>query len=487
VRVLWPTPRAAWRLPHDFGCPTRRARRRSDGAQLGSGSVESNDERSDSASMWLIRNADVANIRVDCRIRAGRIAELRPGLEPGPSDIVLDAHGGSLLPGLADHHIHLFALAAAAQSIDLRGSPRLDVAASAGGLGWLRVVGAGRELHRAELDDIWPDRPVRVQHRSGALWTLNSRALDLIGAEETADERANGQFWRADERLGRRLRIAGASQPIDLAELGTRLAAWGITHVTDATPDLDHATASRLADGVPQRVLSLGDPEGAGPLKIVVADHELPNFDLLMSRVRKIHEAGRAVAVHAVTETALALCIAVLSDVGVLPGDRIEHAASCSDSAARALADLGVVVVTQPSVLTRHGVAFVRDSTAAERDVLWRYAGLTRLGVRVAASSDAPYGDPNPWQSIQAAALRQLADGTMAGPQERVPGRTALESMLAPPGDPGGPPRRVAVGEPADLCLLEQHVGEALDAALRGDLVHVRATFVDGHRIAGDR
>src|SRR5439155_480481 len=52
---------------------------------------------------------------------------------------------------------------------------------------WLRAVGwAGHEhdLDRDVLDAVVPDRPVRVQHRSGALWVLNSAALRRVGLDQ---------------------------------------------------------------------------------------------------------------------------------------------------------------------------------------------------------------------------------------------------------------------------------------------------------------
>src|SRR4051812_28539390 len=202
-----------------------------------------------SSERWLLRAALVAGRRIDCRIRDGRIAELAPALTPAEGEQILDAAGGELLPGLCDHHLHLRALAAARRSVDLRGGGLADVPPVEPGAGWLRVVGAGEELFRADLDAIWPDRPVRVQHRSGALWTLNSAAVDRLPAGATAQERASGQFWRAGERLRA---LLGLDEEVDLAAVSDELSAYGITHVTDATPDADRAALT-----VAQHVLSL--------------------------------------------------------------------------------------------------------------------------------------------------------------------------------------------------------------------------------------
>jgi len=423
-----------------------------------------------SADAWLIQDATVDGARVDCRIREGRVVELRPGLPGLESESAVSAGGGELLPGLADHHIHLRAAAAARRSIDLGGAG-LAAADDDGGTDWLRVIGAGVELTRADLDVRWPHRPVRVQHRSGALWTLNSAALATLRPGASDDELRTGQFWRSTARLRS---LLDRAHDADLPGLAAHLAALGITHVTDATPDFTGAP-------MPQHVLSLG-PDSVGPRKIVIPDHEAPDLGRLVNDVRAAHDAGRGVALHVVSAVAMAVAIGALRETGSIESDRIEHAAVCSDDAARALAELGVTVVTQPSLVVRHGAAYLAESLEDERPLLWRYAGLQRLGVRVAVSSDAPYGDVDPWRTVAAAATR-LCAGQVIGPDERVAPATAFSSLLTAPLDPGGPPRRVRTGSPADLCLLATSLDDALASALAGEPVAVRSTFVDGQRV----
>src|SRR5207244_11249825 len=108
---------------------------------------------------------------------------------------VLDARGGALLPGLHDHHIHLLALAAAAQSVrvgpgdvgEAEGFARALAAADAAlppGR-WIRAVGyhesVAGPIDRTRLDAIVPGRPGRVQHRGGAMWGLNCEAVAGVG------------------------------------------------------------------------------------------------------------------------------------------------------------------------------------------------------------------------------------------------------------------------------------------------------------------
>jgi predicted amidohydrolase YtcJ len=108
---------------------------------------------------------------------------------------------------------------------------------------------------------------------------------------------------------------------------------------------------------------------------------------------------------------------------------------------------------------------------------LWRCGSLLAAGIGVAAGSDAPYGDPDPWRAIAAARDRTTPSGAVLGAGERIAARRALDLFLAPLDDPAGPPRRVQVGAPADLCLL----ADPLDAALADPAaVTVRATVRSG-------
>jgi hypothetical protein len=76
---------------------------------------------------------------------------------------------------------------------------------------------------------------------------------------------------------------------------------------------------------------------------------------------------------------------------------------------------------------------------------------------------------------IAAAAGRRTASGQIASPGERITFAWALDAYLAPPGDPGGPLRRVSPGLPADLVVLR---GPLARAARFPD--PVRAVLVSG-------
>ena len=394
----------------------------------------------------LLRDVEVEGERVDVRIDDGRITEIGTGLD---AEETIEGRGGALLPGLHDHHLHLFALAAARASIDV--GTGLDALRGATG-DWVRAVNARESVDRHVLDALVPDRPVRVQHRSGGLWMLNSVALERVAhvLDDTADVERDpdgtptGRLWRYDARL----RPALPDSRVDLAAVVDELHGYGITSVTDATPDLDARAVSTLL-ALPLEVTLLGDPHGTAPRKLLLRDHDLPTYDDLATTISATHAQGRAVAVHCVTRESLLLTLAVLDGVGRSPGDRIEHAAVVPDPELLR----GLTVVTQPAFVTTRGDDYVRDVSPHDLPHLYPYAGLLAAGVHVLPSSDAPYGPVDPWQVIRAARDRDL------GQDERVTTAVALAGYTT---DSSGRSRQVRVGAPADLCLLHVPLAEAL-------------------------
>ncbi|WP_280477565.1 amidohydrolase family protein [Nocardia asiatica] len=405
---------------------------------------------------WLIHNVEIpyAATTVDVRLLGGSIAEVGAALRPrGETEV--DGRGAALLPGLHDHHLHLHGAAAARASVDC--STGLGALARSGAAR-IRAVGFGDSVDRHVLDRIVPDRPVRVQHRSGALWMLNTPALaeleplpHLPGVERDSTGAPTGRLWRLDELLRGTWPALG-----DLPALGRELTAYGITGVTDATPGLTETPAH-----LPQRVTLLGER------KLLLHDHDLPSYDELLSRVRALRRRDLPVAVHCVTRTSLLLTLAVLAETGTLPGDRIEHGAVIPDPALLH----GLIVVTQPAFPVVNRERYTAEVESDDLPHLYPYASLLAAGIRVLPSSDAPYGPLDPWAIMRAAATREL------GPHERVPVRTVLDGYLC---DGALRPRAVSAGATADLVLLETPLRDALGAP---DSSLVRHVWIDGQQL----
>jgi predicted amidohydrolase YtcJ len=449
---------------------------------------------------WLAAEPALADLPVtDVRMSGGQVTECAPRLCPVPGEPDIDAAGGALLPGLHDHHLHLRALAAARASVaagppDVRTARDLAARLRAADAdlppgAWLRAVGyhesVAGSLDRQVLDRLLPNRPVRVQHRTGALWMVNSAAvarLDLDGCELSGVERdqagrPTGRLWRMDRWVADRVPAAAG----DLAAVSSRAAALGVTGFTDATPDVTaHDLASLAGAGVAQRLHCMAPAEAGpppaitlGPVKILLDDATLPPLDDLADRIRSAHAARRPAAVHCVTRVQLVLTLAALDAAGRLPGDRIEHAAVVP---AESLPDLrGLMVVTQPHFVAERGEQYARDVPPEDLPDLWRLRSLTAAGVAVAGGSDAPFGGEDLWHAMRAAVRRP----PLFRPEEAVSPARALALFLGEPAAPGTL-RRVAPGHPSDLVLLRAGPMEALDS-LASDMV--AATFVGGEVI----
>ncbi|MBW2289739.1 MAG: amidohydrolase family protein [Deltaproteobacteria bacterium] len=452
----------------------------------------------------LIRGAEIAGTGpLDVRIEGDRITEITPALPRVDGELTLDADGGALLPGLHDHHIHLFALAAAEQSVRCGPPEVCNVDALARALEhanvrdeWIRGVGyhesVAGELDRTQLDAWLADRPLRIQHRSGALWLLNSAGVERLGLDRGADAhgierdargRATGRLYRLDDWLRERLE---AKDPPNLDAVSRRLADRGVTGLTDATATNDTEALSALVAAVDsgalrQRIRVMGRPTLPEPhhpgiehggVKLLLDERELPDFEDFAAVIATAHRSDRSVAIHCVTRTELVLACAAFEAAGPRAGDRIEHAGVAPPDTLPALRKNGLSVVTQPHFLSERGDAYLADVEARDLPWLYRGRGFLEAGIPLGGGSDAPFGAPDPWASMQAAVERRSRGGAVLGPRERLSPEEALALFTTRPEAPGGPARCVEVGEIADLCLLDRPWAEA-----RNDLAAARVVL----------
>ncbi|MFS0898269.1 amidohydrolase family protein [Mycolicibacterium litorale] len=413
--------------------------------------------------------------RVDIRV-ADRIGDVAQSLAPAKGEAVLDAAGATVIAGLHDHHLHLHAAAAACDSArvgpadvgDRDGLMRALAGAEPGQDGWVRAVGyhesVAGPLDRTVLDALTPPLPVRVQDRSGVLWTVNSAGLARLGLSDHPDGRLRSADpgWTAE--LDRR--------DVPLDRLSRRLARYGVTGITEATPDLATDAVSQWGGRIVQRVHVLA------PGKRILHDDGL-GLDELAGWIADRHRDGVPVAVHCVTAAQLVVTIAALRLAGVHPRDRIEHAAVVPDDCIDDLVELGVTVVTQPNFVAERGDQYRTDVPVAEHHELWRVATLLRAGVPLAFSTDTPFGDGDPWAAMRAAVHRRTPSGAVLGDRECVEATTALAKFQGAADDPATP-RTVAAGQPGDLCVLEGSPREVLADLDSG---RVRVTIIGGRTV----
>jgi predicted amidohydrolase YtcJ len=455
----------------------------------------------------LILDAEIyGQGRADMRIEHGTITAIG-SLEPHPGEPVIKAQGGALLPGLHDHHLHLAALAVGEASVacgppQVMGYDDLAAALTCPGSDWLRGIGfcesvPGGTLPDARmLDAIVSHRPLRMQHRTGRMWFLNSAALaELLSraAPPPGLERENGAYTGRLFDEDRWLQQALAATPPDFAATSHRLAACGVTGVTDMSPgndpDMARHFARQIAGGALKQSLVLAgalslaeapqDGWRLGPAKLHLHENALPDFDETCRWIARAHEQARGVAIHCVTEVELVFSLALLEAAGTREGDRIEHASIVPPELASRMADLRLKACVQPHFIAERGDRYLAEVEARHHADLYRLHSLLDAGLTLAGGSDAPYGSTDPWAAMRAAVRRWTREGADFTPQEALTPEQALALYLADPLDLSRQ-RRVGLGEPADLCLLDRPWHEARE---RLDCRDVRIAMASGRVI----
>lgn len=455
----------------------------------------------------LIRNAEVWNHGIaDVRLANDSIGQIGQ-LEPAAGEQVLNANGGALLPGLHDHHIHLAGFAVRASSVicgppEVNGRDELANRLRQPGKGWIRGILYHDSVMGLpgvkDLDALVADRPLRIQHRSGRMWLLNSAALAelLENAEpppglERDGNGFTGRLFDEDQWL----QAALDSEPPDFSEVSASLSRFGVTGITDMSPRNDprmaaHFAGQRVSGALRQHcwlagALSLAQAQTGrwhlGPAKLHLHEAALPDLDETICFIGAAHAQGRAIAIHCVSEVELVFALAALEAAGARLGDRIEHASVAPIEMVERIAALGLTVCAQPHFVSERGDRYLQDVEARHHGNLYRLRSLADAGICLAFGSDAPFASADPWAAMSAAVSRQTREGRVIGADEALTPEEALTPYLKAPGDLSAQ-RRIAAGEPADLCLLSRPWSEAR-ARLSSSCV--RATIVSG-RIVHD-
>jgi predicted amidohydrolase YtcJ len=452
-----------------------------------------------SSEPLIIRDVAVVDgPRRDLAIAHGRIVSHLPNRKAR----VIDGGGLLALPGLIDHHFHILAAAAMLDSADLSHCSReTDIvallrqrAASDAGAG-LRATGYDERvaglLDRHMLDRWLPDRELRVQDRTGALWVLNSRLISRLGdgpypscVDMAEDGAPTGRIWRGDSWLRKQL----GSQPPPVNRVAHRLLSLGITGVTDAScnngPEEGRLFSKFVRHGDwPLRLQLMGREDlpsspcyRQGPLKLHYDETRLPSIDELTLRIAIARKQGRAVAAHCVTEAELVWFLTALDDAGgARTGDRIEHGAVIPTSLLAAIARTPLSVISNPGFLLARGDRYLDTISQDDRPDLYRLGSLSQAGIAVHVASDAPYGPDDPWAIMRAASDRRTASGRTVNSLESLPVDKAITSYLHD--FTLSAPRSLSIGEVADLCLLSGNFEDVLSDPAAERIV---ATIVAG-------
>ncbi len=403
---------------------------------------------------------------------------------------VIDCQGKTLVPGFNDAHCHIFSFVRKLLSIDLsppsvRSIDDIKTAISrkaqtipAGS--WILAtdynefyLAEKRHPTRRDIDEVAPNHPVVLSHRSLHACVLNSLALQLAGITKETPEPPGGLIDRDPETgepngllfemLGYIREKVLPSLSDDELTAGIAVAnqhflSCGITSLQEASVTNDFnrwQTLRRLKDegGIKSRVSMMfgidalsqlqranlnpgsGDSQlRLGGIKIIVGEAtgqlQPPQLELNQQAVTA-HQAGFQLAIHAIEPSTVEAAITALEYARSRQPEsgrrhRIEHCSECPPELLKRLTRLEAVVVTQPPFLFYSGERYLATVPASQLPWLYRFRSFMDSDLTVAGSSDCPIAPANPLIGIYTAVTRRAETGQAISPEQSISASRAL-------------------------------------------------------------
>lgn len=168
----------------------------------------------------IIRNANILTLDPkrpyanEMIIKGGLIVELgRTGELSFPKtahDQIFDLKGSAVLPGFIDSHLHMLTAGLTKLQVDLNNLEKMCIPAmlalvkkQAPEEGWVRAFGLeearlaeGRMPTCADLDEVFPERPVIITRVCGHVSAINSAAMKAVGIGQDVENINGGEFKR---------------------------------------------------------------------------------------------------------------------------------------------------------------------------------------------------------------------------------------------------------------------------------------------------
>lgn len=377
-------------------------------------------------------------------------------------------------------------------------------------------------ITRHDLDPVSPQHPVCLTRACGHVLVANSCALALAGITHETPDPAGGQIQRdADgEPTGVLCESAldliyGAIPPQTAEEIEASIllaaqeyVAAGITSVQDAlVTEQDLGAYMRLhsRQALPLRVFIMFKPEllgflaacglstgfgdnrlRLGPLKILLDggigartaaqsqpyQNEPNNRGILWMEqeelndlVERAYQTGFQVATHAIGDRAIQSALDAYERVvkqWPRPDHRlrIEHFTLPLDELVQRVAQLGVVITSQPVFLYEAGWTYVMNLGEARAREVFPFRRILEAGIPLAFSSDSPVSSFVPLVGIHAAVSRCTQMGEIIGPGQELTVAEALYMYTlgsAYASGEEGIKGSLTAGKLADLVVLDRN------------------------------
>jgi predicted amidohydrolase YtcJ len=408
----------------------------------------------------------------------------------GAKTKLIDCGGRTVAPGFDDAHCHTFSFIRKLGSIDLSPPAVKSIAdikavvaerarnTPAGN--WITgsdynefYLAEKRHPNRCDLDEVAPEHPVVLTHRSLHACVLNSLGLAMAGITSQTPEPPGAVIERELDsgqpsgllfEMVRYIR-GQVLPPLSDKELadGMTLASQhylslGITSLQEASANNDYKrwqALQRFQDNgeLKSRVSMMfgfdalaqfqeaglefgsGDEQlRLGGVKILVNETTgqlQPPPQELNRQALESHRAGFQLAIHCIEPGTVAAAIAALENVNsrsAIAGrrHRLEHCSECPPELLERLVKLKAMVVTQPPFLYSSGERYLATIPPERQRWLYRIKSFLDAGLTVAGSSDSPIAPASPLLGIYAAVTRKAETGQELLPEEAVTAEQAL-------------------------------------------------------------
>jgi predicted amidohydrolase YtcJ len=349
---------------------------------------------------------------------------------------------------------------------------------------------------RWDLDKVIGDRPAVIYHTSGHVSVVNSEGLAAAGYRDDSPDPPGGQLGRdehgvangvlynfanfrlLDENYDRDLRAMTTTGRAKMLERAAReYSALGITSLSDAAGYATNITFRMFRDAEAEGRLALriaamfnekvgdclidaGMTTGFGSEWLQVGaikvfgdggmssrtaaveepyltephDHGTLFFerDDLAAVIRKYHEAGFQVAIHAQGDVGIRTALGAYEDVlgrgsGNRMRHRIEHGGCLYPHLLKQAAEVGIHVASEPAYLSVLGDGYFEAFGDDSAQMLYPFASIRKAGLVVGGSSDAPVVTADPLVGIRDAVVRRTEGGRSIGSSEKLAPIEALE------------------------------------------------------------
>jgi predicted amidohydrolase YtcJ len=350
----------------------------------------------------------------------------------------------------------------------------------------------GRHPTRADLDVVAPDHPVVLVRMCHHIGVANSAALRLAGITRDTPDPADGLFDRDEHGEPTGVLREGAlgavrallPEPDEDAMMtaleagGREFLRQGVTSTVEAgiRDPREMRAYQRLheAGRMPVRtylmmmldetlddLVSLGIRTGfgdewvrIGPAKLLIDgsiggrtarmhvpyEGEPDNVGLWMmppdefkAKVRRAHDAGFQVGIHAIGDAAIDLVLDAYEAAQVAtprrdPRHRIEHCSIVDDRILGRIRDLGAVPIPGTSFLRHFRDAYINNLGEWRIGQAYGMRSFAHFGITAAASSDAPVVPVNALAGVQTMVTRRDVLGRPCNPEEAVSLEDALRA-----------------------------------------------------------